>query len=386
MQNERQRILQLVENGTISAQEAIVLLEKLEKKSEESKQENSEQTTQESAPKQEESEKKEDAWFEKESTDSKKEEEFVEDLKRDFSQFSNRLMDFLGTAVNKVRDIDFSSMTSSSAKTEWTIDLDSNDIRGVSADIPNGQLTVRDSADGSAYVVIEAAPMINFSSNDVKEEEIRKQFRAENDHGTVRILSTSKSIKTDVTLYLPKGKYADLKIGLFNGSFSLRSLDVGRIRVETKNGSIDLSDVNFDSAEVESANGSIDIRDVSGRELEAETLNGRVYIDGILRSIEAKSLNGHIVLTTRSQEADRIKASTTAGSIELYIPETLSLSGEVTSSFGKMDVELSDVELLHQTEKMFNKTVRFRKDLPDANRLNIDGETTTGSVIIRYTL
>ncbi|GEK33639.1 DUF4097 family beta strand repeat-containing protein [Kurthia sibirica] len=382
MQNERSRILKLVENGTISAEEAIVLLEKLERGPDKVESNNNENDQQQE---QQQSHDNESESFEEEKKHSK-EEEFVEDLKRDFGQFSNRLMDFLGTAVNKVKDMDFSSMTSGGEKIEWTDHLGEETVRSISADIPNGQLTVRDSIDGSTTIEVSAASMIGFSTSNFTEEDLKKQFRAFNDNGTLRIVSTSKTVKIDVKLFLPKGDYKDLKAGLFNGNFSVQSLNIGRIRVQTKNGNIDMSDVNFDTAEVESSNGSIEIREVAGKELEAETMNGRVYVDGALRSIEAKSMNGHIILTTRSQEAERIKAHTTAGSIELYIPNTISLSGEVVSSFGKMDVDLKDVELLHETDKMFNKSLRFNKTIADAQRLNIDGETTTGSVIIRYTL
>lgn len=371
MQNERNRILKLVENGTISAEEAIVLLEGLEKgKKNEQPGVNNEN----------------DQRSESEENSSSKEEKFVEDLKRDFGQFSNRLMDFLGSAVNKVKDMDFSTMTAGGHKIEWAEDLGSELIRNISADIPNGQLTIRDSADGSAHIDVRVSSMIGFSTTNFNELDIKKQFSAFNDNGTLRIISTSKTVKIDVIVYLPKGEYTDLKAGLFNGSFSLQSLNVGRIRVQTKNGSIDMNDVNFDTADLESTNGAIEIREVSGRELEAKTMNGRVYVDGVIRSIEAKTMNGHVVLTTRSQEAERIKANTTAGSIELYIPSTLSLAGEVVSSFGKMDVELNDVELLHETDKMFSKSLRFNKTVKDSQQLSIDGETTTGSVIIRYIL
>lgn len=400
MQDERKRILQLVENGTISALEAIGLLEKLEKGSQSSKtevekkeaptlkKESTEQSSNQQAP--EESKDTEAEFFEghsKKDTSSEVEDEFIDDLKKDLTQLSSRIMEFLGGAVTKVKDMDFSSMSPTGKKQEWTVQLGEASFDNISIDMPNGHLTVRDSADGSAYLEVSATPMLQFgSSKELSSEEMQKQFNSRIDAGTLRISNTTKSLKTDVVAYVPKGVYKKVRVHLFNGGFKMHTLNVDQLRVETKNGSIHLSDMNFDTAELESANGDIKVQDVSGRDIEAETLNGRVYVDGVIRSIEGKSVNGNVILTTTSQQAERLKARTTAGTIEIYVPDSLSLVGEVASAFGKMDVNLPDVEFIEETNHLFNKSLIFRKDLSDAQQLTIDGETKTGSVIVRYTL
>lgn len=395
MQDERKRILQLVENGTISALEAIGLLEKLEKNPQSSENKVEEKTAvekKEAPSKQQYTDDLEDTEADFLGDSSKKnddsnEDEFIDDLKKDFTQLSTRLMEFLGDAVNKVKEFDFTTMSPTGQKQEWTVQLGDASFDNISIDMPNGQLTIRDSADGSAYLEVSATPMLQFgSSKELTEEEIQKQFNSRIDAGTLRINNTTKSLKTDVIAYVPKGEYHKVRINLFNGGFTMHSLNVDQLRVETKNGSINLSDMNFDTAEIETANGDIKVQDISGRDIEAETLNGRVYIDGALRSVEGKSVNGNIILTTTSQQAERVKARTTAGTIELYVPDSLSLVGEVSSTLGKMDVNLNDVEFVQETNQVFNKSLRFRKDLSDAQQLTIDAETKTGSVIVRYTL
>lgn len=388
MKEERQRILKLVENGTISAQEAISLLEMLEKAPEaKAKIEDTQSVTEKKEPIQEQEKEDEYAFSDDDFSKKSTEDEFIDDLKKDFAKFSSRFADFIGSTVSKVKDIDFSTMSPMGKKVSWKQQLDNTGFANISVDMPNGQLTIRDSADGSAHLEIEATPMLQFgSSREVSEDEMKKEFNATIDAGTLRIHNLAKLTKTDVILYIPKGQYNKVRANLFNGGFSMHSLSVDQLRVETKNGNISLSDVIFDSAEVESANGSIDIRDFSGRDLEAETINGRVYIDGAIRSIEAKSVNGNIALTTKSQQSERIKAHTTAGTIEIYIPKELGIVGEISSALGKMDVELADVEFVHESSQVFNKSMRFRKEVADAQKLTIDGETKTGSVIIRYTL
>ena len=78
--------------------------------------------------------------------------------------------------------------------------------------------------------------------------------------------------------------------------------------------------------------------------IEAETLNGRVYIDGAVKDVEAQSLNGHVVVTTTDPTAEKIEAKTMSGSVEIYIPTGLALSGEIASNMGRLDLKLDDVE------------------------------------------
>ena len=115
------------------------------------------------------------------------------------------------------------------------------------------------------------------------------------------------------------------------------------------------SKFNFGKAEVDSSNGSIELTNVRGKDLEAETLNGRVYLDGALDEVAAKSVNGHVVVTTCSTNSSKIKAQTVAGAVELYVPRTLSLSGKIVTNFGKVDVGIPDVSKIESQDQFYQK-------------------------------
>ena len=77
------------------------------------------------------------------------------------------------------------------------------------------------------------------------------------------------------------------------------------------------------------------IKDAKGNKIDAETINGRIYIDGHLKDIEAQSVNGHVVVTTKNPEANKIEGRAVAGTVEIYVPSTVALQGEVASNLGK---------------------------------------------------
>ena len=93
--------------------------------------------------------------------------------------------------------------------------------------------------------------------------------------------------------------------------------------------------------------------------MDAETLNGKIYIDGHLADIEAQSVNGHVVVTTKNIAARKIEGRAVAGTVEIYVPSTVALQGDIASNFGKMDVALADVTRVNEQEHFLQKNNRL---------------------------
>lgn len=228
------------------------------------------------------------------------------------------------------------------------------------------------------------APQINDSEEETRHHFL-EQFVVREDERTLRILSQLKLVQVNVKVLIPKEQLEKLSVRLMNGSVSLQDTTLKELKVKTLNGAIKGTKLNFAKAEVDSSNGSIELTNVRGKDLEAETLNGRVYLDGALDEVEAKSVNGHVVVTTCSTNSSKIKAQTVAGAVELYVPRTISLSGKVVTNFGKVDVGIQDVSKMESTDQFLSKVIRFDKEVENANRLFIEGESKTGAVLVRYT-
>jgi len=258
-------------------------------------------------------------------------------------------------------------------------------IDKIIAELPNGNFSL-EPAEGDSFQVIckVKAPLVNDSEEETRANFLM-QFVVEEDGDSLRILSKLKLVQVNVKVLVPKDKLEKLSVRLMNGSVTLQDTDFEQLKVKTLNGAIKGSKFNFGKAEVDSSNGSIELTNVRGKDLEAETLNGRVYLDGALDEVEAKSVNGHVVVTTCSTNSSKIKAQTVAGAVELYVPRTISLSGKIVTNFGKVDVGIQDASKLESQDQFLSKVVRFDKEVENANRLFIEGESKTGAVLVRYT-
>ncbi|EPD50633.1 hypothetical protein HMPREF1210_02603 [Paenisporosarcina sp. HGH0030] len=383
MQEERKRILDLVEKGTISAQEALVLLEALG--NDKAKPSVSAYAGPGTSDVHNHSTHTNSETHNKKTTSSQAE-DFMEDIKRDFSQFSDRFMQFMQTAVGKMKSFDFDMPFGEPNEFHHTFTKELADFKEVSVDIANGKFEIYPSQDGQVraecHVKVYRAP----NEEDGKKDFFEK-FVFVVDQQRLRIISDMKTTSVNVVLYVPKQMYDSISVRLFNGAFISKHLEVGRFKVKTANGKIELKNVQLEDGEIQTANGAINIKDAIGNKVDAETINGRIYIDGHLKDIEAQSVNGHVVVTTKNPEARKVEGRAVAGTVEIYVPSTVALQGEVASNFGKMDVSLPDVTRLNEQEHFLQKNIRFTKELTDSTAapLYIKGEAKTGSIVVRYT-
>ncbi|GLC87776.1 DUF4097 family beta strand repeat-containing protein [Lysinibacillus piscis] len=375
MQNERQRILELVEKGTISAQEAITLLEALE------------QPGKSTQPITKEEPSKEESLFEEQQKDTdfaKYFQDEIQDFRKDLTQIGSLFMDMMNTAVKKVKEFDITSPFGDKIEFTHTEEI-ATPVENIVVELPNGHFSIEQGEGESIQVICKVKAPLTNDSEEATRAHFLEQFIVKEEQQTLRILSQLKLVQVNVRVLVPQDKLEKLSVRLMNGHVSLQDVSYEQLKVKTLNGAIKGAKFNFDNAEIDSSNGSIELFQIRGKDLEAETLNGRVYIDGALDEVEAKSVNGHVVVTTCSTNSSKIKAQTVAGSVELYVPRTMSLSGKAVTNFGKVDIGIADVKKLESQDQFLSKVVRFDKEVENANRLFIEGESKTGSVLVRYT-
>ena len=392
MQNERKRILAMLENGTITTEEALTLLETLGNNGQVEQNAEAKHATVDveekySEPKQQPKAnpfEKPEPTTEDKDQDQPSMDEFLEDLTKDFTKVGDRFMQFMQTAVQKVKSYEFDSPFGSTVTFDHTITKPATEIDEVIIDIDNGKVTIH-----TGDIEEVRADFTVKTYNSESEEKAKKDFLDKllfvNDEGKIRISSDLKMVQVNVELFIPKKDYARISARLLNGSFKMKDATAEKVKVKTANGKIEIAGLTFKNGEFETVNGSIGLNDVTATTIEAETLNGRVYIDGAVKDVEAQSLNGHVVVTTTDLAAEKIEAKTMSGTVEIYIPAGVALSGEIASNMGRLDLKLDDVDRTVEQEQLLHRTIRFKKDVEGKpSPLHIFGEAKTGSVLVCY--
>ncbi|SES18327.1 DUF4097 family beta strand repeat-containing protein [Psychrobacillus sp. OK032] len=370
MQEERKRILDMVENGTITAQEALALLEELGKQSAPII------SLEKEEPKQEQTH----------AQNKHQNADFIEDLKRDFTVMGERFMQFMQGTVDKMKEFDFEMPFGEPVIFEENLVKEQASFDDISVNIANGKIEIHPTEEAYAHATVKVKSFKNSTEEEAKAR-FAEEFIFTTEGSKLRVYSDMKTTSVQVMLYVPKKAYNHISGRLFNGEFAAKNLEANSFKLKTTNGKITLDALTFKRADIETVNGAVQVQDVVGDSIEVETMNGRIYVDGKLKEIEGSSVSGHVILTTKDKEARKIEGTAVAGTVELYVPKDVSLKGETTTQIGKIDVQLADITQINQSEQLLNKRVGFTKIVDsEAEPLKVYGDAKTGSVLVRYTV
>lgn len=399
--NERKRILTLVENGTITAEEAIVLLEKLGKTESNvdsdsvelpqvlKRTEDVNEDTTSSSKNEDEAKKKYTSSFEDifgKAFNSKeangKVEDIVNELKKDLTEFGARMSTLFNTTFSKVKGFENDVPFGEKFEFKNNYAFNAEEVKGLDIDVPNGKVEMFKTTE--PFVTIDVTVKTTLLESEEKTKEQFLENFVKLFEGKLVIQTASKFSQVQLKLGLPEKMFDIVFIRSLNSKVEMDSVHAKILKVNLVNGSMNIRHAEFDHADLKTKNGSIETRFVQGDDLEAETVNGRIYIEGVLKEVEAESVNGPVVITTTSEKARKVKATTLAGSVELYVPKTVGLDGKLLTNLGKIDLGLQDISNKSTEDAMLQKVTYFDKVIEDANVLKIVGESRTGSVLVRY--
>lgn len=362
MNDERKRILKMVEEGLISADEAADLLESLEKNKQQTDRSSSAIST-------------EVDW---ENQNTFTDEQHSSDTK----SFKNKLLNFVEDTIKKVKhaDLDFNFGTYYHVSHIYQysdVSLDEVDL-----DIENGSVTLQVWDEKDVRVECNARVYQVENEQEAKEKMMR-DFRVHTNDGRLTLRSQTKKIKLDLQVYVPDNVYTDLHARLFNVTVKFEGLSVDKAKVKTSNGKIHLYQMEGKDWEVESANGSVRLEKIVCDECEVETMNGSIHLDGDFGKVETQTINGMIRCYWNGEKGHTGFFKTTAGSIHLYLPENKAIDGELKTNIGSVQCHLPVAKMIQNNQDVLRKSMRFQTSSNVEQYHHIEAETKTGSIKVQ---
>jgi DUF4097 and DUF4098 domain-containing protein YvlB len=363
MKEEKKRILKMVEEGKLTVDEAVTLLDELEKA----------QQTMEQKQEQIVHELSTAVNFE----ESKKEDPF----QPKYQSTKEKIFDFVDSALKKIKDFDFDLNFGQSVEISHIFHQGDVDLKDMDIDVANGSVKIAAWDQPDLRIECQAKVFRVENSDQARENFLRDViFSVENQK--LRFMTQQKWMKVESIIYVPKSQYERVRIRMFNGPVTGEELHVEDLRVKTANGKINLDRVNGKKAEVETANGKIKIISSLFDELEAETINGGIKLDGDFKKVETQSFNGNISYKITGNRIEVIQIKATTGGIDLYVPEGMPVNGELKTNLGGFNVQLVGVQVLEEKSEMIQKSLRFQSVNHPDKMVKIYADTKTGSIAI----
>ncbi|MDQ0215939.1 DUF4097 and DUF4098 domain-containing protein YvlB [Oikeobacillus pervagus] len=362
MQDERKRILELVEKGAITANDALTLLEALDEETKTKDQKESKMMNELV-----------------EVVSEKQKEESESTSKSNFEQTKEKLLNFVQMAVTKVKEIDL--QLGKAVEFSHVFQHSQPNLNEIKVDMAYGNVIL--SPWEQEDVRVECQVKV-YHSNQL--DEARDTF-LRNSHFNVRngVLSFStpfKWMKVETTFFIPNTLLNKISVKILNGSFDGRNIHTNDFEIKTGNGKIDIRKIIAEKMEAEAANGQMYITEANCGKLEAETITGSIQMDGTLKEIEAKSFNGNISCLIRNSTAKSIEVKAVTGNIEVNIPANTPIQGEIKTNLGNLLVPEQNVRIIENKKEMIQKQMIFQSE-DESLKTSIQGESKTGSVMIK---
>lgn len=367
MNEQRKRILKMVEEGKLTVDEALVLLEELDKSAEsmEAKQDN----------------------LIKELSTFVQFDEKQKEGQKDYSSQSkshstkDKIFDFVDMAIKKLKDFDLDLNFGKHIEISHIFQQSDAFIKKMDIDVANGNITV-----------------VPWDQKDVRVECQARVYRVENqeqarmnflkdimfaiDGDCLRFSTGQKWMKLEALIYIPQSEYESIKIRMFNGNIESRNLDVKKFKVKTANGKIKMDEIKSSIVEAETANGAITFNNCEAADMDAETINGVIKINGDFRKVELQSFNGDVECKVYGSRCEWIDAKTTTGGILLAVPESAAVNGELKSNLGHFKVDVEGIQIVEEKSELIQKNLTFKSIKEAPNKIHLFADSKTGAIKI----
>lgn len=152
-----------------------------------------------------------------------------------------------------------------------------------------------------------------------------------------------KDFYLEIEILLPEKMPAEVRLVTTNAPVFAKNLEIPKLTLWTANGRIEAKEITTDDAKFETANASISLERIAGGSVHALSSNGRIEAEELtLADFGARTSNGKIIADKMTVE--RLSLATTNGPVELTDLMTEKLdSVDLLSSNGKIDIMLGDL-------------------------------------------
>jgi DUF4097 and DUF4098 domain-containing protein YvlB len=365
---ERKMILQMIEDGKITAEEGLALLEALEKTDQKegsggSAHQQKEQTEQ----------------FNKLKDDLH---DATERIIGSANKGASKLVDLFGKAMQKLQNIDMDfdfDFSFGGVKVKETYELTPFEAKDLYFSTSNGSIHCKSWEKEFAQINVTAQVTKVKDEEEAREKLLKNIEQRKGNEQYSFFLKEKKGMRVSLEIYLPKKMYEALRLETNNGSVRVQDLEVEKVVIETSNGSIRIHDLQGEYVEGKTSNGRIQYQDVHVQKSELKTSNGSIHALGRLQTLQCETTNGSIRIEQGQVQQSDISATTSNGSVRIIYPLEISgVYGELKTKHGQLNCSLPHTKVLENIGQVNQKWFNFEQG--EEKRHQVKAVSNTGSI------
>ncbi|MCM3714627.1 DUF4097 family beta strand repeat-containing protein [Halalkalibacter oceani] len=357
---ERKMILKMIEDGKITAEEGLKLLEAIDK-GEKEQQETGVSTKVN--------------WDEGES--------YRKRARQTTTSAANMFTSFIESTIQKIKDVDLDFNFGPAIEIDHIFQHRESSPTALDISLENGSLSFQPWDEPDVRIECQAKVYRVKDSEEARRFFLQQSTFRVNEN-KLMFHTKTKSMKVQATVYVPRTTFDHIKLYTFNGQINGKGIDADTLDVNAMNGAISFEQVQAKKVIAETVNGAIEYKDTTIDVIDVKTINGGITLAGTIQDLDAETVNGSITYEmaglTESGYAD-LKATT--GSVHLFVPKKLRVEGKLKTNVGSFAVGLADYEVLEEKKEFAQKTLSFIGNQDSSPRVKINALTNTGSIHVK---
>ncbi|MBY6036875.1 DUF4097 family beta strand repeat protein [Fictibacillus nanhaiensis] len=295
---------------------------------------------------------------------------------------SYKVAKFFDRVVKRIKTVDFDLNFGPSEPVHYVFQDSHVMFQEMDIEVYNGSVTivpwdrkdVQVECDAHVYKVPEG------SSAKTK---FRNETFYDCDATKMRFYSRNKHQKVNAVISIPKNSFEEIKVTTFNGPVKLSDCEAKTLTVKTTVGAIAVNHCSGQTIKATAANGSLTLKDCQYRDVEAETMNGpvRMTVDAV--QVRSETINGSIYCRFAAPVEGYASFKTVTGKIETEFPETLELDAQLKTIVGGFVCDFEALEVREEKKEVTRKFLSFiaNKDTSWPS-FKLEAEAKTGSVTV----
>lgn len=190
----------------------------------------------------------------------------------------------------------------------------------------------------------------------------------------------------NLSIALPEKHFKEISLKSTNANLEIEDVKADSLLVKTINAKISGKNIEAKEGEVSSTNARISLENLSGDKLQIKTTNGKIDIKDIdYLDLEMKTTNGSLVVANLGARTESIYAKTSNGNI------SIALKNIFKPIKAKMKNNFKGLEASYFADSIFTNFVTEDKVMvaytdgydENADRLDIEATTTMGNINIK---
>ena len=160
---------------------------------------------------------------------------------------------------------------------------------------------------------------------------------------------------------------------------------IAELNLRTSNGRVEVADIDCAACVVTTSNGRIVAEGVRAKSAKLKTSNGSIAASGLTGSVEAVSSNGSITVALSGCDGD-ISLHTSNGSIRCRVPDDAGTGFDIeaATTLGSITVEVPNLETIDRDKSFGHNYLRARSANFSASprQVRVSARTSNGSITI----